>query len=64
MQIIDFTADHIEAAVQLTRQNYEQERGFVPALPPTLIMPDLAQFAENNMGVAAYENGTMLGLEV
>ena len=40
MQIVDFTRKHIEAAVQLTRQNYEDERGFVPALPPALILPE------------------------
>ncbi len=61
MQIVDFTRKHIEAAVQLTRQNYEDERGFVPALPPILILPDLEQFADNNMSVTAFENDIIIG---
>ena len=59
--ITDFTADHTEAAAQLARQSYEEERGFVPALPADFVMPDLAQLADNNMGVAAFENGVMVG---
>ncbi|NJD04164.1 MAG: GNAT family N-acetyltransferase [Ruminiclostridium sp.] len=59
--IKDFTCDHIKAAAQLAKQNYKEERDFVPVLPPTLIMPDLAQFADNNMGVAAFENSVMVG---
>ncbi len=59
--IKDFTRDHIKATAQLAKQNYEEERGFVPALPPALVLPDLAQFADNNMGVAAFENGVMVG---
>lgn len=61
MQIIDFTADHIEAAARLARQNYEEERGFVPALPPVDKLPDLTYFAENGLGVSALVDGEMIG---
>lgn len=61
MIITDFTADHIEAATLLTRQNYEQERGFVPALPPVDTLPNLKPYAENSLGVAAYKGDTMVG---
>jgi GNAT superfamily N-acetyltransferase len=61
MQIIDFTAAHVEQAAQIALQNYEEERGFVPALPPVDKVPDLTQFAKNNLGVAAFEGDTMLG---
>ena len=61
MIITDFTADHIEAAVQLAKQNYEDERGFVPALPPVDRLPDLNPYAENGLGVVAFEGGTMIG---
>lgn len=61
MQIIDFTVNHIKAAVQLAKQNYEDERGFVPALPPVDRLPDLNPYAENGLGVAAFEDGTMIG---
>lgn len=59
--IKDFTRDHIKAAAQLAKQNYEEERGFVPALPPALILPDLEQFADNNMSIAVFENGVLVG---
>lgn len=61
MQIIDFERDHIETATQLIRQNYEQERGFVPACPQRVALPDMKQFADNNLGVTAFENGEMVG---
>lgn len=61
MQIVDFTADHIEQAVQIALQNYDEERGFVPALPPVDKVPDLMPFAENGLGVAAFEGDIMLG---
>ena len=61
MQIIDFTAAHIEQAAQIAKQNYEEERGFVPALPPIDTVPDLTPYAENGLGVAAFESDTMVG---
>lgn len=61
MQIIDFKSDHIETATQLVNQNYEQERGFVPACPRSVVLPDMKQFADNNLGVAAFENEEMVG---
>ena len=61
MQIVDFTVDHIKAAVQLAKQNYEDERSFVPALPPVDKMLDLNLYAENGLGVAVFEEGTMIG---
>lgn len=48
-------------AVQLTKQNYEDERGFVPALPPVDRLLDLNPYAENGLGVAAFESSTMIG---
>lgn len=61
MIITDFTTDQIEAAVQLAKQNYEDERSFVPALPPVDKMLDLNPYAENSLGVAAFEGSTMIG---
>lgn len=61
MKIIDFTADHIEAAARLARQNYEAERGIIPALPPVDKLPDLYPYAENGLGVTAIEGDMMLG---
>jgi ribosomal protein S18 acetylase RimI-like enzyme len=61
LQIVDFTAAHIERAALIVKQNYETERGKVPALPPVDEIPDLMPFAENGLGVAAVDGGMMLG---
>jgi hypothetical protein len=61
MTITDFTADHIEQAQALVRQNYEDERGFCPALPHELIMPDFDSFMENSLGVVAFDGNKMVG---
>ena len=61
MQIIDFTAAHIEQATQIAKQNYEEERGFVPALPPIDAVPDLMPYTKNGLGVAAFEGDSIVG---
>ena len=61
MQIKDFTAAHAGQAARIANQNYEAERGHVPALPPVGAVPDLTAFAENGLGVAAFDGDTMLG---
>ena len=61
MQIVDFLRDHIEDAIQLVRQNRERERVFVPACPMTPTLPDMNQFADNNLGVTAFEGDEMVG---
>jgi len=33
MQIVDFTASHTKQALQVAKQNYEDERRHIPALP-------------------------------
>ena len=61
MQIVDFTVAHIEQAAQIAKQNYEEERGVVPALPPIDAVPDLTPYVKNGLGVAAFDGDTMLG---
>lgn len=61
MNIVDFTADHIKAAVEIARQNYEEERGYVHALPPVDTLLDMKPYADNGLGVAAFEGDTMVG---
>lgn len=61
MQVVDFTAAHINQAARIAKQNYEKERGFVPALPYIDEVPDLTPFAQNGLGVAAFEGDAMLG---
>ena len=61
MRIVDFSAAHIERAAQIAKDNYEEERGFVPTLPPVGSTPSLAEFAKEGQGVAAEESGELLG---
>lgn len=61
MYIVDFAQEHIEEAQCLALNDYNDEREFVPSLPPVNGVPDLTQFAENNLGVAAFEGGKMAG---
>ena len=60
MQIVDFATAHIEQAMQIAKQNYEDERHHVSALPPIVTVPDLAPYVENGFGVAAFEGETFL----
>lgn len=61
MKIVDFTIEHIAQAEQIANQNYEAERRLIHTLPPVKEFPDLRTFAENNLGVAAFEGGDMVG---
>jgi len=61
MRVVDFTSAHIEAAEQIARQNYEEERSFVKILPEAKELPALGQFTENGLGVAAFEGNEMVG---
>ena len=60
MQIVDFTSAHIEQAMRIAKQNYEDERKHIPALPLINAVPDLMPFAQNGLGAAAFDGDTML----
>ena len=61
MKIVDFTATHIEQATHIAMQNYNEERGFVPALPVVEKLPDLSDIANNRLGVAAIDGEKLVG---
>lgn len=61
MRIVDFDAVHVEQAMTIALQNYETERKFLPTLPEMESMPDLTPYAQNNLGVAAFEGDDMVG---
>ena len=61
MEIRDFTPAHAAEAAAIAHNNYEEERRYVPALPPVGAVPDLSPFAENGLGVAAFRGGSMVG---
>lgn len=61
MRTINFTREHMADARELALLCYREERSRVPDLPEAEELPDLAYFADNGLGVAAYEEGKMLG---
>ena len=61
INISNFTKCHIEQAEKIALLNYNEERSFVSSLPPIDKIPDLERFAENNLGVAAFDGEKMLG---
>lgn len=61
MNIETFEKQHIEQAKAIAFANYEEERAFVSALPPIGQLPELHRLAENGLGVAAVDNGKLVG---
>ena len=61
MDIFNFEKRHIEEAMNIARANYYDERQYVKELPEVCDLPDLYGFAENGLGVAAFENEKMIG---
>ncbi|MCL2672698.1 MAG: GNAT family N-acetyltransferase [Clostridiales bacterium] len=63
MRIQQFQRDHIPAARALALANYNEERAAVPILPLIEGIPDAAfeEYIDNELGVAMFEGGKMLG---
>lgn len=69
MTIERFRKTHIDAAQRLALQEYQHARRHFTALPAlpdatphtAAVLPDLAPFAENGLGVAALEDGKLVG---
>ncbi len=61
MDILHFEKKHIEEAKAIALANYYEEQRIVKELPYVEKIPDLSDFAENGLGVAAFENGKMIG---
>lgn len=61
MQIIEFNRAWMEQAQGLIRSGYLDERKAVPALPEKAAIPSLDALAGNGLGVAAVEDGKLLG---
>ena len=61
MQMIDFTHAHIEEATKLALANYNEERRNVSVLPTIDAVPELSEFADNGMGVVAFNKNIMVG---
>ncbi len=61
MKILNFEKQHIKEAAALALDNYQKERQFTKELPELCSVLDLSGFAENGLGVAAFENHKMIG---
>lgn len=61
MDILNFEKKHIKEATAIALASYYDERQFVKELPQVCNIPDLNGFAENGLGVAAFENEKMMG---
>lgn len=61
MYIDKFLHAHITQAAALALMVYEEERENVSSLPLVPCIPELTDFAENGLGVAAFEHDKMIG---
>ena len=61
MTILDFNKDHIEEAKKIALMNYREERSVVKELPYMDELPGLDHFADNGLGVAAFNETGLLG---
>ena len=61
MDIINFEKRHVKEAMEIALANYDDERQYVKDLPQACDIPGLYSFAENGLGVAAFENEKMIG---
>lgn len=61
IDILNFEKEHVKEATKIALANYYDERRFVEELPQLCDIPDLDGFAENRLGVAAFEDGKMIG---
>ncbi len=61
MNILDFEKKHVKEALEIALANYNTERQYVKELTRMCDIPDLYGFAENGLGVAAFENEKMIG---
>lgn len=61
IQIVNFTHEHIPDAGKLALLCYNEERAFCPQLPEMHKIPELSEFAQNRLGVAALCDGQLLG---
>ena len=61
MDIINFEKKHVKEAMEIALANYYDERQYINDLPQACDIPGLYSFAENGLGVAAFENEKMIG---
>ena len=60
MNILNFEKKHIQEATELALADYYHEKQYVNELPQIHNIPDLNTFAENGLGIAAFDNKKMI----
>jgi len=61
INIVDFTEEHIVQAINIAKENYENERKCLNILPFVDEFPDFSPFLENKFGVSAFEGQKLVG---
>lgn len=61
MKVIPFKAKHIQQAAKLAELSFKEENNRLNNILPKEDIPDLSHFMDNNLGVAAFDEDTMLG---
>lgn len=61
MDILNFEKKHVKEAMEIALASYCNERQYIKDLPQVCDIPSLYSFAENGLGVAAFENEKMVG---
>ena len=61
IRIVDFIEKHISQAKIIAKSNYENERKYIEILPEINELPDFSPFAENKLGVSAFDGEKMVG---
>lgn len=61
MEIVDFNFSHVVPAAEIALAAYKEEREKAAALPKEPPLPDLTPYAQNGLGVAAVDQGRLVG---
>ncbi|MEX1376654.1 MAG: GNAT family N-acetyltransferase [Eubacteriales bacterium] len=61
MEIKTFEPEHIQQALELAELSFEQENKKLNNILPKTSIPDLKEFADNKLGVAAFEKNKLIG---
>jgi len=61
IEIVDFAKEHISQAVNIAKENYENERKYIDILPLISELPDFSPFLENKLGVSAFDGKKLVG---
>ena len=61
MKVIPFTQEHMQQAERLAELSFAEENNRLQNILPNASIPDLSVFANNNLGIAAFDRDTMLG---